>query len=71
MYFNLGKTIYLLITLMVFLLFLDFYWFIIQAASTKGAYIKGAFSSAVAVFLVILNYYVLRNYFKPIKDREV
>lgn len=65
-YFNLGKTIYLLITLFIFLLFLDFYWFFIQFS-----YYKGAFFSLVALFLVILNYYVLRNYFKPVKDKEV
>lgn len=65
MYFNLGKTIYLLITLLIFLLFLDFYWFFI-----KLAYDKGSFFSCIAIFLVILNYYLLRNYFKPVKDKK-
>jgi hypothetical protein len=66
MYFNLGKTIYLLITLLIFLLFLDFYWIFI-----KLAYYKGGFFSLVAIFLVILNYYILRNYFKPVNDKKV
>lgn len=65
LYFNLGKTIYLLITLFIFLLFLDFYWFFI-----KFSYYKGSFFSCVALFLVILNYYILRNYFKPAKDKK-
>jgi len=65
MYFKLGKTIYLLISVVIFLLFLDFYWIIIQVA-----YIRGAFFSTVAIFLVTLNYYVLKNYFKPVKVKS-
>jgi len=72
MYFNLGKTIYLLITLLIFLIFLDFYWFFIEHTfyQVEHVYYKGAFFSCVAIFLVFLNYYILRNYFKPVKVKD-
>ena len=65
MYFSLSKTIYLLITLVIFLIFLDFYWVII-----KHEYLLTGFFSLGAIFLIILNYYVLRNYFKPVKEKK-
>lgn len=64
MYFSLSKTIYLLISLIIFLAFLGFYWLII-----KHEYFMTGFFSFGAIFLVILNYYILRNYFKPIKEK--
>jgi hypothetical protein len=63
MYFSLSKTIYLLITLLIFLVFLDFYWVMI-----RNRYLLAGFFSFGAIFLVILNYYILRNYFKTDKD---
>ena len=65
MYFNLGKTIYLLISLIMFLFFLDFYWIFV-----KSSYPKAAYFSSIAIFLVVLNYYLLRNYFKSAKHKK-
>jgi hypothetical protein len=64
MYFSLSKTIYLLITLVIFLVFLDFYWIMI-----KDRFLLAGFFSFGAIFLVILNYYILRNYFNTSKDK--
>jgi hypothetical protein len=64
MYFSLSKTIYLLITLVIFLVFLDFYWIMI-----KDQYLLAGFFSFGAIFLVILNYYILRNYFNTSKEK--
>jgi hypothetical protein len=66
MYFSLSKTIYLLIFLIIFLVFLNFDWVVI-----KHKYWMALFFSFGAIMLIIMNYYVLRNYFKPVKDKEV
>jgi hypothetical protein len=53
-----------LITLVIFLVFLNFYWIIIM-----HNYPIAGFYSIGGIFLVTLNYYILRNYFKTVKEK--
>jgi hypothetical protein len=67
-YFRLNRTIYLLYTVLIFLVFEGFYWFFIN--NTSHHLIKGTFIGGISLFLVVFNYFLLKSYFKSKSKTE-